>query len=204
MKRILIPAVFLVPLIWLTMTIGNAQPAEEEASAAADRSEAPASTGDGEGDDGSASAEEADAVLDEILRQRRENPLIEPARPVDAEADGDAADARSPAPGVAPNAERTQLLREGTFIVMRRARLIRTPGGVSPWMMTFESDRDGLADPPMHLLPCQLLEDAERLLEERGDGVVFNVSGQVYVYHDRNYLMPTLMTLAADRTNLQP
>ncbi len=143
----------------------------------------------------------AEDVLNELLRRRAQNPLIEPARPAD---DADPADTPARAIGVAPGAKNTRLLREGQFILTRRARMIRAAGGVTPWVLSFEADKDGLADPPMFIMPCRMLEDMEKVVADRGDRATFIVSGQVFVYRGANYLLPTLMKLAPHRGNLQP
>lgn len=150
----------------------------------------------------------AEQVLNELLKRRAENPLIEPTRP-------DAAAPATPAPapgtpaasaiGTAPGATTAApLRREGQFIITRRARMVRAPGGGPGWLMVFEADSSGMQDPPMYVLPCQLLEDMEAILQQQGDSAVFIISGQVYVYRGANYIMPTLMKIAPQRDNLQP
>jgi hypothetical protein len=71
-------------------------------------------------------------------------------------------------------------------------------------MITFDADASGMADPPMYLMPCQMLEDMEQIVQQQGDSVVFVISGQVFVYHGANYVLPTLMKLAPSHGNLQP
>jgi hypothetical protein len=151
---------------------------------------------DAAGDDDS-----AEQVLNELLRRRAENPLIEPAQPDAADADPD----QTARPlGTAPGVTSTKLRREGQFIVGRRARMVRADGGVTPWALTFDADKDGMQDPPMFLMPCRMLEDMEKIIADRDDEVAFMISGQVFVYRGANYLLPTLMKLAPDRGNLQP
>lgn len=149
---------------------------------------------------------EPESVLKDMLDKPVENPVIEPSRPADAVT----GPAKTKMPdeqiaGTAPNAQqRTQLKREGTFVITRRGRMVRASGGASPWMITFDADASGMTDPPMYLLPCQMLEDMEQIVQQQGDSVVFVISGQVFVYHGANYLLPTLMKLAPNRGNLQP
>lgn len=148
----------------------------------------------------------AEDVLNDLLKRRDENPLIEPTphanpkpRPVTPD---------RPAPpavkGLNPQVDKVQLKREGEFVVTRRGRIVRAAGGSSPWLFAFESDASGLSDPPMYLMPCRLLEEMEAMVEQYGDDAVFTVSGQVFVYRGSNHLLPTLMKLAPNRGNLQP
>ncbi|MHB1156188.1 MAG: hypothetical protein ACYC26_05040 [Phycisphaerales bacterium] len=145
----------------------------------------------------------AEQVLNELLRKRAENPLIEPARPAE-DTDARQSNANAASLGTAPNLAPGKLKREGSFILARRGRMVRAPGGATPWIFTFDADADGLQDPPMFLMPCQLLEDMEQVVEDHADRTNFLISGQVFVYHGANYLMPTLMKIAPDRGNLQP
>ncbi len=144
----------------------------------------------------------AERVLNELLRRRSENPLIEPARPRggDGGVEGRAARPLGTAPGVGE----ADLKREGQFVVLRRGRMMRATGGASPWLFVFDADRNNLDDPPMYLMPCRMLEDMEQIVEDRGEAVPFIISGQVFVYKNANYLLPTLMKLAPDRGNLEP
>ena len=155
-------------------------------------------------DTGKSSEQSAEQVLNELLQRRSENPIIEPAKPVIT----DSAAAGSPTTatplGTAPGAAPVQLKREGSFVIMRKGRLVRGEGGMSPWMYVFDADKDGLADPPMFLSPCQALEDMEATVSEHGDSMVFTVSGQVFVYRQANYLLVTLWKLTPSRSNLQP
>lgn len=189
---------------------GNAEapagsgPAEPRPVGAADRPLA----------DDQADAPSADQVLGNLLRRRQENTLIEPSRTAPVSPAPGAPDAPVTLPGTAPEADaqgniprpevaRHKLQREGSFVLMRRGRLMRAVGAATTWMYVFDADDQDMTDPPMYLMPCQMLEDMERIVAERGDSVSFIVSGQVFVYRDANYLLPTLMKLAPRRGNLQ-
>ncbi|MBL1218876.1 MAG: hypothetical protein D8M59_15460 [Planctomycetes bacterium] len=95
------------------------------------------------------------------------------------------------------------IMPEGTIIVDRAGRMVRSDIG-GEWLFTFEADRNGKQDPPMVLMPCRRLERMEKLMEERADATVFRVSGQVFVYYDRNYLLPTWYQIPYERNNLSP
>jgi len=95
------------------------------------------------------------------------------------------------------------MVREGVFIVSRLARLSRSDTG-GEWMVTFDSDRTGQMDPPMVLVPCRLLERLIRTAQAEGDSARIIISGQVYVYHDVNHLLPTVMLRPLPSENLSP
>lgn len=95
------------------------------------------------------------------------------------------------------------LVREGAFIVSRAGRISRSDTG-GEWMVTFDSDSSGLMDPPMVLLPCRLLERLVRVAQSEGDAARIIISGQVYAYHNVNYLLPTVMRRPVASENLSP
>jgi len=98
-------------------------------------------------------------------------------------------------------ATNSKLMREGSSIIMRRGKISRDAGG--GWVFLFDADATGLADPPMTLLPCLLLHRLERHAQTRGNASVL-LSGRVYTYDDRNYLLPSVFQLPRDRTFLSP
>lgn len=120
-----------------------------------------------------------------------------PRRPVEPVAPAAAAPAR-PAVGVVPGVRplprgdaggQGRLLPDGTFLPLRRGRVIR--GEAGEWAFHFDTDPDSAAPPPMVLLPCQTLMAIEGYAMGGGESVVLRVSGQVFVYHGRNFLLPT-------------
>lgn len=94
-----------------------------------------------------------------------------------------------------------QLKREGSSIIMRRGRINRHATG--DWLFVFEADASGNADPPMTLMPCLMLQRLERHYQTRGNAPIL-LSGRVFVYEGRNYLMPTVFQLARDRNIIMP
>jgi hypothetical protein len=94
------------------------------------------------------------------------------------------------------------VMRENTAIVERRGKLKRDTGG--GWLFVFDADASGLADPPMKLLPCLLLERIEDYGRKQGNNSPAQLSGQVYLYDGRNYLLPTVFRIPRDRRNLTP
>lgn len=95
----------------------------------------------------------------------------------------------------------TRLLREGTYLTSRRGRMSRSTG--NEWVYSFDADAKGKADPAMILMPCMNLQNMERVVERTGEGVNFTISGQVFVYKGRNYLLPT-MYVVNRRSDIAP
>ncbi|MFN0010671.1 MAG: hypothetical protein ACKVS8_03405 [Phycisphaerales bacterium] len=113
-----------------------------------------------------------------------ENAKPKAAAPAAPDKDDPGSDARTPT---------GRLLREGTFIANRKGRMVRSSSG--DWSMTFDGDADGPADPPMILMPCLNLMAMEKIAERGGDALTFSVSGQVFVYKGRNYLLPSMYVI---------
>lgn len=110
--------------------------------------------------------------------------------------------ARNPAVGGGAATGKVELIPEGTQVVARRGRMSRGPRGT--WWFTFDADVDGLVDPPMVLLPCLLRERMERYAERSGGRAAMLLSGRVFQYEDRNYILPTMFQIPHERTALQP
>ena len=104
--------------------------------------------------------------------------------------------------GVAPDAARPKLRREGDLVVQRRGRLLRSSDGEHV-MLVFDAAGAESDEPPMILMPSRLLEEMEDLVQNRGDQTVFVVSGQVHAYRGANYLLPTMMEVARGGDNLR-
>jgi hypothetical protein len=115
----------------------------------------------------------------------------------------------TPVAGPAAGLERDNpnLLPEQTVIVSRRGRLVRAERA---WSFAHDNDTDATdADHPATasflLMPCLNSQEMERLAAARGDRIVFLVSGAVYVFEGRNYLLPTMYVVEHDRDgNLNP
>jgi hypothetical protein len=93
-------------------------------------------------------------------------------------------------PGFDPAGPQARLVKQGTFLTSRRARMARSASG--EWMAVFDSDADPGAmpgDPPMVLQPCLNLMAMEKVAERHGDAAAFELTGEVFVYHSRNYLL---------------
>ena len=91
-----------------------------------------------------------------------------------------------------------ELVREGSFLVRRRGILV--PVSEGRWGYVFDEDAEGDAEPPMLLQPSLRLAEMVRLARSRSETVTFEVSGQVFVYRGRNYLLPqSFATFSHDR-----
>lgn len=78
----------------------------------------------------------------------------------------------------------------GGYLASRRGRLTRASDGLA--MFAMDSGQSGRAESPMVLLPCQNLTRMESIAAGQGERVTYTVSGDVFVYRGRNYLLPRL------------
>jgi hypothetical protein len=104
--------------------------------------------------------------------------------------------------GVAPGERVPRLRREGEFVINRRGRMVQATNGQHV-LFVFEADSAAAPESPMVITPCLMLQNMEDIVRERGDKVVFILSGQVLVYRGVNYMLPTMMKLALDRGNIE-
>lgn len=95
-----------------------------------------------------------------------------------------------------------QLIAEDSSVVNRRGKITRDSSG--GWLFVFDADATGLADPPLRLLPCLLLERIEDYARRQGNNSPALISGTMYLYSGRNYLMPTVFRIPHERRNLSP
>lgn len=142
-------------------------------------------------------------VMNQLLQQKQENTPVEPtAKPANEEVAGSPVQFDPKILGVAPGQEPPKLRREGEFVVSRRGRVVRAASS-NHLIFAFDADSEKAPEPPMVLMPCQLLQNMEDLIRERGDKVSFILSGQIFAYRGANYLLPTMMKLAIDQGNIQ-
>lgn len=106
-----------------------------------------------------------------------------------------------PAPGSAdgsPSADQSKAvwtLPEGTVITARRGRLVRLRDGAVGIAFDNPAATPGggrRTEAPMALLPCQLTQRLEEVVGGRGDRAAIEISGRVFAYGGRNYLLPTM------------
>lgn len=92
-------------------------------------------------------------------------------------------------------------LAENVMITDRVGRLAYDPD-TQYWLFAFEADGQSLAEPPIALLPSQLLEIVEKILQKTSRPAKFRLSGQVTRYLNKNYLLPRKLLIVQDRENL--
>jgi hypothetical protein len=98
---------------------------------------------------------------------------------------------------VAPHAPPVNLIRENTTLPPRTGRLSKTADG-KDWQFVFDSDGKTLQDPPMILMPNLNLESMEDAIANGSRDMRFIVSGIIYEYHGRNYLLVQIVKVPAD------
>lgn len=145
-----------------------------------------------------------DKIIEDLERAASPRPAVEPRSP------GRVTPARPGVPlpaGVRPVPSQAtrgpaNIVPENTFLPSRSGRMTRSPEG--QWIFTFDGGPEGAAEPAMVLLPCQTLMEMETYGEGAGESAVLIVSGIVYVYHGRNYLMPTVFRPARRTDEVRP
>lgn len=121
-----------------------------------------------------------DAAVDALEKRLEERVGRSPApRPTPASAQGDGAGSSKP---LAP-------VPSGTRITQRLGRLSRDPQAGS-WRFV-PTQVTGSGDPSIELLPCLLLEKLEDTAREGDAAPAILISGTVYAYEGRSYLLPT-------------
>ena len=83
-----------------------------------------------------------------------------------------------------------RFLAEGTFISNRTGTLLLSDAGDVIFVPKGDSLEKG--HPPVMLLPCQKLEQMLAAKSVNGDQSLFVVSGQMFTYRDRQFLLPTM------------
>ncbi len=102
-----------------------------------------------------------------------------------------------------PGALESPLLPERTFLNKARGTVLRGPNGTRIFVPA--PTETNPMPRAMLLLPCTVLErfDTYSLADSDRPGVL--LSGQVFLYNDRNYVLPTLMQITVrDSTNTPP
>ena len=121
-----------------------------------------------------------DAIVDEIERRLEERagraPQSRPSVNGSPRGPGDASGTDAP-------------LANGTRLTLRLGRLSRDPQAGS-WRFVPQQN-SGSGDPSLEILPCLLLEKLETTARESDAPPAILISGTVYAYEGRNFLLPT-------------
>jgi len=91
--------------------------------------------------------------------------------------------------------------KENQMILNRLGR-IRYETEAGHWLFHFEADGQNLAEPPAILHPSQLLEVMEEIDSQTATMSKFRLSGQIYIFQDRNYLLTRMVMKVYDSTNI--
>lgn len=97
-------------------------------------------------------------------------------------------------PGVSPTPE-------GAFLVRQQCEMRRL--GASGWFLVFARPQEGDPLPPMIIHPCANLQAMQQLASTETENSRFLVSGQVFLFDGRNYILPTLFALDDDAPHEQ-
>ncbi len=91
--------------------------------------------------------------------------------------------------GAAGKDTAVETLPEGKLLTSMRGRVARTGEGELAFFR--DGDSDSPTGGPMVLLPCQTLQSLEDLTAWRGESLILEVSGRVFEFENRRYLLPT-------------
>ena len=119
------------------------------------------------------------------------------AKPLQSADEKPALDRATGKGAVAPNAPSMPVLREGSFIVDRIARLTHSADGAQA-ELSFESDGKAMKDPPMVLLPNQNLQRMEDSVKGLNRDLKFRVTGMITEYRGRNYVLLEKVMIVSD------
>ena len=138
--------------------------------------------------DGAGAEARENAIVDEIERRLEERAGRAPqSRPSSQNT------SRASEGGATRNADGTPRtdapLANGTRLTLRLGRLSRDPQAGS-WRFVPQQN-SGSGDPSLEILPCLLLEKLETTARESDAPPAILISGTVYAYEGRNYLLPT-------------
>lgn len=104
--------------------------------------------------------------------------------------------------GPAPIVESGDVGVTSGFLTTRRARVTRLADG--QLAATLDNGTEGRADAPLLLLPNQNLTVLETIAEQLGDGVTYTLTGDVYVYKGRRYLLTSMYAVNRASDNVMP
>ncbi len=121
-------------------------------------------------------------VIRELKRTREQLATITPTEP---ESDFPGIVDPQAAP-ISPNAVLDPLMPEGTYVIDRAGRLVRSG---SWYAFDMEGSGQVVRTQAMRILPSKLLESMERASAGGAEDVTFNITAEVTEFHGRNYLL---------------
>lgn len=92
---------------------------------------------------------------------------------------------------------------EGTVLLSKRARLVRSAEEQGRLAVVFDNDPDSVGGIPLVVLPCRAAESLEAVAASRGESTAYRVSGRVFVDEGKAYILPTLVQ-AVRRSDVRP
>ncbi|MFG0260420.1 MAG: hypothetical protein ACF8LK_08730 [Phycisphaerales bacterium JB041] len=107
------------------------------------------------------------------------------------------------ADGSAAQADPTTLRPEGTFLVGWTGEVVRMRTGGLAFLPVAKTGA-ARPEPAMALLPCSTYSRLETLLGDSTRGLWLSLTGEVLVYQDRNWLLPTAFASADTPPTDQP
>lgn len=139
-----------------------------------------------------------DASLRDVAGSRQARPAsppdIQPTKPPQPVAPAPRQTPRStlgPIAGLPPEVglPGRRFYSEGTFLSRRKGSLFRAPSGDVIFLPQRDANKRGEA--PMVIMACQELARLEAVPDAFSKDVVVTMSGAIYVYYDRQYIMPS-------------
>lgn len=92
---------------------------------------------------------------------------------------------------------------DGTVLLSKRARLVRSAEEQGRLAVVFDNDPDSVEGVPLVVLPCRAAESLEAIAASRGESTAYRVSGRVFVHEGKGYILPTLVQ-AVRRSDVRP
>ena len=90
---------------------------------------------------------------------------------------------------------------EGEMVIDRVGRVLYD-NVESCWLFTFDADNQSMAEPPVLLHPCQLLEVMASAEMRMSHAPRFRISGQITKYKGQNYMLLRKVLFVIDQDNL--
>jgi hypothetical protein len=128
----------------------------------------------------------AGSTAEEMLNQMLA-PNADGTRPIPPAPSG-AGDATTGESAVAPGAPSITVMREGSLIVDRTGRFVRSDDG-QQWEFHFDADGRALRDPPVVVLPNLTMMAMENYVTGTSRNLRFRITGEVTEYRGRNYVL---------------